>query len=391
MKSSIKYNALARMPQAQVAVAMKQAIDQELKKQVVCLAFEDQYKFLQRAKAANDSSLMPSLANTEERMKRFLCDNVHMLMSADDQKTFARQAALEGVEIGAVAGKALFGEKYSTASNNPILVDLATQFAAFFHSNMPDVDTGWMQLYDLVDLRNSPHDHFDIVDTNLGITYTQIKQGGQIKKRTKISESRSQCYYTTYGAGFGIEDDWITKQFFWRVDEAIAEFRSNHFDQMANVHYSLLTALSGGVNQAFTTDDATTFNAAVAKLIRNLRTMGYGVGQNVSFKIVCAPEKAGRIMRLLQAQQGSQLVAFGTMKEPIAYTVDAVIASTWIPNADLGYYLVLSGKKMKRGLWQDLSVEQQRNASQRATDWFASAQYNAMIGDTNQIVRVLYA
>ena len=37
----------------------------------------------------------------------------------------------------------------------------------------------------------------------------------------------------TYGAGFGIEDDWITKQFFWRVDEAIAEFRQNHFDQMA--------------------------------------------------------------------------------------------------------------------------------------------------------------
>lgn len=391
MKTNIKYAALARMDSSARNVALKQAIDLELKKQVVGSLFEQEFKFLQRAKAANDPNAMPSLAATEERMKRFLQSNLHVLLNSEEQKALAVRASMEGTELSVAAGKAFFGEKYNTASDNPILTDLAAQFAAFFHSNMPDVDTGWMQLFDLVDLRNSPHDHFDIDDTNAGITYTQIVPGGEIKKRTAITEARSQCYYTTYGAGVGLLDDWITKQMFWRIDEVIGEFRNKHFDQQAAVHYALLTAQGAGINTAFTVDDATTFNAASATLIRNLRTMGYGVGQNVNFKIVCAPEKAGRLMRMLQAQQGSQLVAFGTMKEPIAYTVDAVISSVFIPSSDLGYYLVLPGKKLKRGLWQDLSVEQQRNASQRATDWYASAQYNAIIGDTNQIRRVLYA
>jgi len=391
MKSNIKYAALARMDQDRAQLALKQAIDLELKKQVVGNLFEQEYKFLQRAKSANDMSMLPSLSATEERMKRFLQNNLQLLMSAEDQKVLGNRAMLAGEEISFAAGKALFGEKYSTASDNPILTDLAAQFAAFYHSNMPDVDMGWMGLFDLVDLRNSPHDHFDIDDTNAGITFTQIKPGATIKKVTGITESRSQCYYVTYGAGLGLLDDWITKQMFWRIDEAIAEFRAKHFDQQAAVHYSLFTAQGAGIETAFTTDDATTLNAAASTILRNLRQMGYGVGQNTNFKIVCAPEKVGRIQRLLMAQQGSQLVAFGTMKEPMAYTVDAVIASTQIPANDTGYYLILPGKKLKRGLWQDLSVEQQRNAAQRSTDWYASSQYNAILGDANQVRRVKYS
>lgn len=385
MQTNIKYNALTRLaPEAQ-KTALKQAIDFELKKPALMMNFLQQNKHLLRARyasAANDAAIETP---TREDFKSFLSNNLHALLPADEQKAIA----VPGSDFN--AGKALFGEKYSTASDNPILTDLASQFAAFFHSNMPDVDTGWMLLFDLVDLRNSPHDHFDVDDTNAGITYTQIAPGAEIKKRTKITESKTSCAYTTYGAGLGLLDDWITKQMFWKIDDVVAEFRSQHFDQMANVHYSLFPALGAGINQAFATDDATTFNAGASTLLRNLRKMGYGVGQNTGFKILCAPEKVGRLQRMLQAQQGSQLVAFGTMKEPIAYTVDAVIASTWIPANDTGYYLILPGKKLKRGLWQDLSVEQQRNASQRATDWYASAQYNAIVGDTNQVVRVQYS
>lgn len=386
MKTNIKYQALTRLaPEAQ-KTALKQAIDLELKKPAILMSFLEQNKHLMRGRfAANDPNGGKAHDVTREDFKSFLAANLHMLLPAEDQKSIA----VPGSDFN--AGKALFGEKYATASDNPILTDLASQFAAFFHSNMPDVDTGWMQLFDLVDLRNSPHDHFDVDDTNAGITYVQIAPGAEIKKRTKISESKTSCAYTTYGAGVGLLDDWITKQMFWRIDEIIAEFRAQHFDQMANVHYSLFTALGSGINQAFSTDDATTFNAAASTLLRNLRKMGYGVSQNTGLKILAAPEKVGRIQRMLQAQQGSQLVAFGTMKEPIAYTVDAVISSTWVPASDTGYYLILPGKKLKRGLWQDLSVEQQRNAAQRATDWYASAQYNAIVGDTNQVVRVQYS
>ncbi|MBR0346030.1 MAG: hypothetical protein IJI03_12310 [Rudaea sp.] len=383
MKTSIKFHALPGLDQIGQLTSLKQAIDLELKKPAILMSFLDANKHLARNRfASNDPRDGKAADVSRDDIKSFLASNVHMLMAAEAQKQPGAVAA---------AGKAFFGEKYSTASDNPILTDLAAQFAAFFHSNMPDIDTGWMQLFDLVDLRNSPHDHFDIDDTNAGITYTQVSPGAAIKKRTKITESKTSCGYLTFGAGLGLLDDWISKQMFWKIDEVVSEFRTQHFDKMASQHYGLFTALGAGINQAFVTDDATTFNAGASTLLRNLRKMGYGVGQNTGLKIVCAPEKAGRIMRMLQAQQGSQLVAFGTMKEPIAYTVDAVISSTWIPANDAGYYLLLPGKKLKRGLWQDLSIEQQRNAAARATDWYASAQYNAIVGDTNQIVRVLYS
>jgi len=62
-----------------------------------------------------------------------------------------------------------------------------------------------------------------------------------------------------------------------------------------------------------------------------------------------------------------------------------------VPSNDTGYYLILPGRKLKRGLWQDLSVEQMRNIMSRATDWAASAQYNPILGDSNQVRRVLFA
>lgn len=359
MKTSIQFDKIKGMPLEQARVALKKSIDLELKMPVIAMdMFQRNPRSLWAAmKAANagDFGQIP----TEERRKQVLAQR--------------------------------YGLKYATASSNPILTALDAQFAAFFHSNMPDVDTGWMQIFDLVDLRNSTHDHFDIDDTNAGITYTQVKSGNQIKKFTNISESKLSVPYLTFGAGLGLLDDWITKQQFWKIDTAVDEFRANHFDQMAQVHYGLFTAIGTGINQNFSVDDPTTFNAAAAVLIRNLRTMGYGVGQNVNFKIMAAPEKAGRLQKMLTSVQGSNLVAFGTVKEPIAYTVDAVISSAWIPAADLGYYLTVPGKKIKRGIWQDLQIEQQRDAAARATDWYASAQYNGAIGDTNQVVRVKYA
>ncbi|MDR3389929.1 MAG: hypothetical protein P4L92_23070 [Rudaea sp.] len=355
MQTNIKFDRLKAMPLETAKLALKQAIDFELKLPMVIMDMFERnpatlYKMLKAVKGGNFDA-----GPTEAHFKSFL------------------------------------GAKYATASNNPILTDLSAQFAAFFHSNMPDIDTGWMQLFDLVDLRTSPHDHFDIDDTNAGITYTQIKPGAQIKKRTNITESKLSVPYLTFGAGLGILDDWITKQMYWKIDEVIAEFRAKWYDILASIHYGLFTAIGTGINQSFTVDDPTTFNASAAVLIRNLRTMGYSTGQNANFKIICAPEKIGRVQKMLTAQQGSQIVAFGTVKEPIAYTVDAVVSSVFVPANDLGYYLLLPGKKIKRGVWQDLSVEQQRDAASRATDWYASGQVNAAIGDTNQVVRVKYA
>jgi len=348
MRTQIKFNRLAKLPAEQAKATLAEAISFEINKPGI---------------------LMDALGK---------------------DLAAGRKARLDDATVTARV-KAFLAEKYASSSSNPILVDLASEFAAFFHSNMPEIDTGWMSLFDLVDMRGSTHDHFDIVDTNAGVTYEQIKPGAEIKKRTGISESSTRVGYVTYGAGLGILDDWIEKQQFWKVDDAVNEFRAKHFDKMAEVHYGLFTGLSSAIDVAFSTDDATTFNAAVATMLRAVRSSGYAVGQNAPLKIITSYEQVGRVKRMLEATSGSVMVAYGTQKQPIAYTVDEVIATTFVSASDTGYYLVLPNRKVKRGLWKDLSIEQARNAAARATDWYASAQYNAAIGDTAQVRRVKFS
>lgn len=356
MRTSIKFAALAGIASAAQITALAGAIDLHLKMPQMALDM-----------LGADAAVFAG--------KFFGADGKLIQRNAPDGERF----------------KSFLAQKYATSSDNPILTDVAAQFATFFHSNMPEMDMGWVPLFDEVDLRGSTHDHFDIIDTNAGIVYEQLKQGEAIKKRTKISESKTIVSYLTMGAGLGLLDDWLRFQQWWKVDEATGEFTAKHWDKMAELHYGLFTALSTSVDVNFTTDDATTFNAAVAGILRAVRSSGYAVGQNAGFYILTSPEKVGRITRMLSAERGSAMVDFGTMKEPIAYTVKGVIASTFVPANDTGYYLVLPGRKIKRGVWKDLTVEGQRNAAARAEDLYAHAQYNCAIGDTAQVRRVKFA
>jgi hypothetical protein len=70
--------------------------------------------------------------------------------------------------------------------------------------------------------------------------------------------------------------------------------------------------------------------------------------------------------------------------------VSQVVASTYIPANVGGYYLILPGRKMKRGDWKDLTVESERNIYVRANDYVGTFQTNAAIGDTDQVARVLF-
>lgn len=287
--------------------------------------------------------------------------------------------------------KNYFAVKYATTSDNPILNDIANQLEQFYHTNMPDLDMGFSLLFDMVDLRGSNHDHFDIIDTNAGVSWEQRKPGEMIKIRRSITEAKATVSYLEFADGIGLLDAWLDFQQFWTIDEAIAEFRAKYYDKMAETHYGLFTALGAGVNQAFATDDATTFNNAAAAILRAVRTKGYAAGQNAQFYILTSPERLGRIQKMLTAIQGSPMVDYGTMGQPIAFSVRGVIATTHVTAADTGYYLVLPGRKIKRGAWKDLTTESARNIYVTATDIVGTGRYNAAIGDSDQLKRVLFA
>jgi hypothetical protein len=350
MKTAIKYNALKGMDTQTQLKTLAGAISFEFQKPQLCLEIAGQKGL----------------------------SNVHGLKGAANEPGFERI-------------KAHLALKYGTASDNPHLVDIANQMEQFYHTNMPELDLGFTLLFDLVDLRNSTHDHFDILDTNAGLSWAQRLPGQPIKIRKAITEAKATVSYIEYADGLGLLDQWLQFNQFWNVDEAVAEFRATAFAKMASAHYGLLTALSSGVNQAFATDDVTTANNAAATILRAVKSKGYGTNQNAGFYAVCAPEHVGRLERMLTAQRGSAMVDAGTVSQPLAYRIQGIISSTDIPANSTGWYLVLPGRKLKRGVWMDLTVESGRSIYTSATDLVGRQQFNAAIGDTDQVRRVLFS
>ncbi len=286
--------------------------------------------------------------------------------------------------------KSFLATKYAVPSDNPQLTDVANQFAQFIHQ-LPEVDLGYQLLFDTVDLRNSSHDHFDVVDTKAGLTWSQRKPGTDIKIRKNITESATTVPYVEYADGLGLQDTWLQFNQFWKIEDAVNEFRATAFDKMAEIHYGLLTALGSGVNQAFDTDDVTTANKAMGSMLRALAASGLGVSQNTRAYAVCEVEQVGRLEKMLTAQRGSAIVDQGTVNQPLSVRIAGVIGTTHIPAGHSGWYLVIPGRKLKRGVWMDLTTEQQRNAIASATDIVGRFQQNAVVGSTDQVRRCLFA
>ncbi len=289
------------------------------------------------------------------------------------------------------AVKAHLGAKYATPGDNPVLGDVATRVESFFHTNMPEVDLGWTNLFTYFDLRSSNQDSFEIIDTSAGVTFKQRAPGEKVEIRRNINEDSLSVKYVTYADGVGILDDWLRFQKFWQVEQVVAEFRAQAWDKMAEIHYGLFTALGSGINVAFDTDDTRTFNKAAASLLRGVRASGYAAGQNAGLWIVTSPEQVGRVTKMLEATRGSLIVGYNANSQPIAYNVAGVIATTYVDAADAGYYLVLPNRKIQRANWMDLSIESNRDIYKRAQDWVGTMQFNAAIGDTAQVRRVLFA
>lgn len=289
------------------------------------------------------------------------------------------------------AARFLGGQKWAVPADNPALTSTSGRMVEFFHENIRDMDLGYLALFDEVDMRRSSEDHFEVIGTSLGISWQQLKPGEAIKPRREISEAKTTVSYLTLGAGLSLLDDWLRFNKFYLVSDAVNEFVSTAANKKVELHYGLLTALGSGINTAFATDDATTFNNAAAKILRACEAKGYAIGSNAQLDIVVNPEKVGRVLAMLDARRGSPMVAYGTQKQPIAFQVRNVISTTKVPSDSTGYYLVLPGRKLKRATWTDLTIESKREASVSAEDWYGREQYNAVIGDSDQVSRVLFA
>ena len=247
-------------------------------------------------------------------------------------------------------------------------------------ANSAEEDFGYERLFDFVDMRKSTAKTFEILDASNGITFEQIKEGEQIKVRG-ISTAKTSVGYLKYAGGLGFLDDWFRFNQYYLMDDVLRDVRLKYLSIMASVHYGLLTALGSGVNQAFSVDDVTTINNAIAKILTDIKGKGYAAGENPVFKIASGTGLKARIAKALAAA----FINPNTNNNQIVYRVDEVIATTEL--ADDKYYVVLPKAKMKRGVWNDLNGESQRDALRRAEDMTWEGKFNAAIGDAAQVRR----
>lgn len=294
-------------------------------------------------------------------------------------------------QIKSALRQKLAGQKYSTPDADPILTDVANEFEEFIHTNMPDLDMAFQVLFKLKDLRGSTHDHFDIIDTSKGITWRQRKPGEPIKLRKNFSESKSTVNYVEYAEGVGILDQWLQFNQFWNIEEVVAEFVALYYRKMAEVHYGLFTALGSGVDESYSTDDVKTANAAAATILRNMDSDGRAVGDNPTFYAVTNPENVGRLEKMLTAQRGSAIVAQGTVDQPLVHRIGGIISTVHVDSDDTGWYLVLPERKIQRGVWMDMTMESTRDITVSAEHMVGRGQYNAAIGNSDQVRRVKFS
>lgn len=284
------------------------------------------------------------------------------------------------------------GQKWAVPSDNPGLQSVTGNIAEFFATGVTDIDLGYQALFaDVPGLLGSNQDHFELLGASMGFTWEQRPNGGIVKPRREITESKVSVPFLEYAEGFGILDVWLDYSKWYHVADAVTEFVSKYHDTKASRHYGLITGQGSGIDVAFATDDATTFNKAVAGVLRKCEAKGYALGSNVQVDILVSPENVGRVTAFLDAKRGSPMIAYGTQKQAVSFSVRNIIVTTKVPAATNGYYVVLPGRKLKRGDWKALTIETARDAHASSTDWVGKARYNAIVGDADQLARVLFS
>ena len=289
------------------------------------------------------------------------------------------------------ATKAFLSTKYAVPGDNPNLESTTSRVVQYFHTGLNEMDLGWTQLFRFIDMRQSDLPSFNIVGASSGLTFKQRAPGEKVEINRTFGDTKATVEFVTYAGGLGVLDDWLRFQQYWNIQQIVEEFRGKYYDKQAEIHYGLFTAIGSGINIAFDTDATKTFNKAVAGMLRALNGKGMGVSSGAQVDILVNPEQVGYVLKMLEATRGSQMVAYNAASQPLAYSVRNVISTTQIPANATGYYVVLADRKIQRATWMDLQIESNRDIYKRAVDWVGTAQFNAAIGDTDQVRRVAFS
>jgi hypothetical protein len=274
----------------------------------------------------------------------------------------------------------------------------AVEAIARFHQ-VDDPDTGWMQVFDVIDFTGTRKNSFDLIDVSSGLSFRAIKPGEKAEVY-KVAGDKVTVDFDLYGGALGWSRLWFDDEEYWKIEDVSNEFRAKWFAQQAQAHYDLISASRPDSDLAWQGDesddksvrDAATINAACAGIISDLQAQGMDINANATFVVVCPVQLLARLRNALNLTLVGNVSGAAGGNNEVNFNVKLVV-TTRLKNQALDtaetakYFVALPGRKIKSGNRMDLTILSEQDVLAYAETVAGWGRYGAIVGEEDQLRR----
>ncbi len=257
-------------------------------------------------------------------------------------------------------------------------------------------DTGYEQIFNMMDMRNSNRNGFDILDVISGLTFALVPEGAKAKLY-KMSGAKVSVTLDMYAAGLGWSRRLFDDREYWTIEDNAVEFRNKAFSSKAQDFYDLIEATAATYDLAWqavtpagvtTTNenydsirDINTINKACENILTRLKDLGMGITPNSEFIILAPHQLKGRLPRALNIVQQP----FASSTPRAVYNTRVVY--TLMLTSSTEYYVIYPKNKLKGANRMDLTIFSDFDIEAYADIAVGWQRYGGAIGELKQLVR----
>ena len=256
-------------------------------------------------------------------------------------------------------------------------------------------DTGYEQIFDMLDMRGSNRNGFEILDVESGLTFNKVPEGMKAKLY-KFSGEKATVTLDMYGGGLSWSRRLFDDREYWTLEDNAIEFRNKAYESKALNFYALIEAVAATYNlawQAVTGNvpntnenyvpirDINTINKACENILIRLKDLGMGVTPASEFIILAPIQLIGRIRRAL----GMVQQPFAGSTTQLNYNVRPVYTLMLVDTTK--YYVIFPKKKIKGANHMDLTIFSDFDIEAYDDIAVGWQRYGGAIAEIKQLVR----
>lgn len=274
----------------------------------------------------------------------------------------------------------------------------AVEAIARYHQ-VDDPDTGWQEVFDVIDFTGTRKNSFDLLDVASGLSFRAVKPGEKAEVY-KVSGKKVTVDFDLFGGALGWSKLWFDDEEYWKIEDVAREFRAKWFANQAQVHYDLLSAArldsdlawQGETEDLKETRDAETINSACAAILADMQGKGFDVNANSTFVIVTPVQLLARLRNALRLTLLGNVSGGIGEGSSVNFNIRLVV-TTRLKNQDLTaaetsqYLVALPGRKIKSGNRMDLTVLSETDVLAYAETTAGWGRYGAIVGEADQLRR----